>query len=591
LGRIPDEVIDQLRDRVDVVALVGRFVTLKKSGRSYKGLCPFHDEKTPSFNVNPDRQMFHCFGCREGGNAITFLMKMENLTFPEAVRALAGEYGIEVPETDAGERGLGERLREANDLAQSRYRAALAVPGNPGASYLASRGLDAETIERFGIGFAPDRWDFIECALRVKKIPAEIGERAGLLAERNSGGHYDRLRGRVVFPIRDVRGRVIGFGGRALGADQEPKYLNTPESPIFRKREVFYGFPLALEPIRRQERAVVVEGYFDLIALHRAGVEGVVATCGTALTPEHARNLRRRARGVVLLFDGDAAGQRAMERSLEVLLPQGLRVRAALLPAGDDPDSFLAREGADALREAVDQAPPALEIVIRGAVAKGCSTPWEKADAVAAVAGLLGLVPSAVERGELCGQVALAVGTERRHVEEAVRAAASGLDAREAVPVTARRSGPEQRWLRQLAGSLLEHPHLAGRISLEEFATLVPAQPASELVAALIDAAGGSRPADVEEIAGCLGEEARSLLRSLAVDDCDAQEEEAAARTVDDTLRRLRKEHAKRMSQATTQKMREPSADALELMPEKQEELRRRAARDVVNRPPMGSSP
>jgi DNA primase len=590
LGRIPDEVIDQLRDRVDVVGLVGRFVTLKKSGRSYKGLCPFHNEKTPSFNVNPDRQAFYCFGCQEGGNAITFLMKIENLTFPEAVRALAGECGIEVPETDAGERGLGERLREVNDLAQSRYRAALAAPGNPGVSYLASRGLDAETIERFGIGFAPDRWDFIESALRAKKIPAEIGERAGLLGPRDSGGHYDRLRGRVVFPIRDVRGRVIGFGGRALGADQEPKYLNTPESPIFRKREVFYGFPFALEPIRRQERAVVVEGYFDLIALHRAGIEGVVATCGTALTPEHARNLRRRAREVVLLFDGDAAGQRAIERSLELLLPQGLRVRAALLPAGDDPDSFLAREGAAALRKAVDEAGPALEVAIHRAVANGCATPWEKADAVAAVAGLLSLVPSAVERGELCGQVALAVGTERRHVEAAVHAAAHGLDAREAVPVAARRSGPEQRWLSQLARSLLEHPHLAGRVSGEEFATLMPAQPASELVAALIDAAGGSRVADVEEIAGRLGDEARSLLRSLAVDDGDAQGEEAAARTIDDTLRRLRREHAKGVSRAVTRKMREPSADALALVPEK-EEVRRRAARDVVTPPPMGSSP
>jgi len=404
LGRIAEETIQQIRDRVDIVGLIGRVVSLKKAGANYKGLCPFHNEKTPSFNVRPDRGSFYCFGCQKGGNAITFLMEMENLTFPEAVRALGREVGIEIAETESGERGESERLFAANTVAQACYREALKAPGNAGAAYLAERGIDAEVIYRFGLGFAPDRWDTVVQALRAAHIPAADGEKAGLLSERDSGGHYDRLRGRVTFPIQDVHSRVIGFGGRAVSSGQEPKYLNTPESPIFHKRRAFYGFPAALEPIRHTRRAVVVEGYFDLIALHRAGIGEGIATCGTALTDEHGRNLLRRTRDVVLLFDGDEAGQRATLRSLEVLLPHGLRVRAAALPPGDDPDSFLAREGGEALRKLVDEAPPALEIAIRRATAKGCGTPWEKADAVAAVAPLIALVPSGVERGEYCTQ-------------------------------------------------------------------------------------------------------------------------------------------------------------------------------------------
>jgi DNA primase len=464
LSRIAEETIQQIRDRVDIVGLIGRFVSLKKAGSSYKGLCPFHNEKTPSFNVRPDRGMFHCFGCQKGGNAITFLMEMENLTFPEAVRALGREVGIEITETQRGERGDSERLLAANAAAQACYRAALKAKGSPGAAYLGARGIDADVIDRFGLGFAPDRWDTVVQALRAESVPAEDGARAGLLAERSSGGHYDRLRGRVTFPIQDVRGRVIGFGGRAVSPDQEPKYLNTPESLIFRKREAFYGFPASLEPIRSAGRAVVVEGYFDLIALHRAGMGEGVATCGTALTQEHARNLRRRTREVVLLFDGDEAGQRAIERSLQVLLPQGLRVRAVALPTGDDPDSFLARDGAEALRALIDGAPPALEVAIERAVAKGCDTPWEKSDAVAAVAPLIALVPSAVERGEYCARVALAMGSEARHVEAAVRLVARGGDARDAMPVAPRRRGPEERKILQLVRRLLEHTQNEQRI-------------------------------------------------------------------------------------------------------------------------------
>lgn len=575
MGLIPDEVIQQLRDRVDIVDLIGRFVTLKRAGRSYKGLCPFHQEKTPSFHVNPDRQAFHCFGCQEGGNAISFLMKVENLSFPEAARVLAKEIGIEIPETDGSAGNGADRLFDALELAQDCYRAALAAPGNPGAHYLEQRGIDAATIQRFGIGFAPDRWDTLVTALRQHGLPVEIGERAGLLSARERGGHYDRLRGRVTFPIRDVRGRVIGFGGRAIAAGQDPKYLNTPETAIFHKRESFYGFPLALEPIRRRDRAVVVEGYFDLVALHRAGIEHVLATCGTSLTLEHARNLRRRCRDVDLLFDGDEAGQRAMQRSLEVLLPEGLRVRAAVLPGGLDPDDFLREHGADALRALVDGAQPALDQVLRRAASRGIATPWEKADAVAAVAPLVALIPSAVERAEFVRQLALAVGSEAVHVEAAVRSAAAGASGegpREALPpAPARRAldNPEERNLRRMAQCLLDFPFLAAEIELDLLSDLLPADhPLLDVVKLLM--CEDLRASDaLERAVSGLRPEAAALLRGLAAEGTEI-DLAGAQRILVDTEFWLRRRAAKRRQRELTQQLREPGADISRVLREKE---------------------
>lgn len=477
MGRIPDETIQTIRDRVDIVDLVGRYVTLKKAGRSHKGLCPFHQEKTPSFTVNPDRGIFHCFGCQESGNAFAFLMRHENLTFPEAVRMLAGEAGVEVPESGGGDAGVTERLLAANDLAQRLYRKSLSADVGRGArEYLTSRGIDAEHAEKYGIGYAPPGWDVLVRALSNSEIPASFGERAGLLKARQSGGHYDLLRDRVTFPIQDVRGRVIGFGGRALG-DGEPKYLNSPETPVFRKREGFYGFPSALEPIRRADRVVVVEGYFDQIALDRAGLPEAVATCGTALSEEHARNLRRRTRNVVLLFDGDEAGHRAAIRALELLLPHGLRVKAAALPAGEDPDSLLAGEGEGALRALVDDAPPGLRLAIDAAVSEGAGSPEAKADAVAAMAPLIAKIPEPTERTAWAQQVALSVGGREGDVLATVRAVARGER-----PEDAARYVPDEpadprieRQLGTLVQALLQHPSCGHDLDLEALVSEVAA--------------------------------------------------------------------------------------------------------------------
>ena len=577
MGRIPDDIIQRVRDQADIVELVGRTVSLKRAGRSYKGLCPFHGEKTPSFHVNPDRGSYYCFGCQEGGDAFAFLMKTEGLQFHEAVRSLAKDCNIAVPETGPRDGGQSASIFSANDLAQDTYREAF-EGDNPARRYLEKRGLSDDDAIRFEIGFAPDRWDTVAQALRRKKLSSEIGEKAGLLAPRQRGdGFYDRLRGRLTFPIRDARGRVIGFGGRALSDDQEPKYLNTPESPVFRKRESFYGLPEALAPIRQTDRAVVVEGYFDRIALARAGVDESLATCGTALSEGHARNLRRRTRNVVLLYDGDEAGQKAMERSLEVLLPEGLRVRAALLPPGADPDDVLREQGPDALREIVDAAPAALEFVIDRAVQRGCSTPWEKADAVAAVAPQLAKIPSGVERSEFAQRLALAVGTEVRHVEQAVRAAARGEDARDAVPVAPRMSGPQERKLRQLARSLVDHPGLATRVPRDEVGELVPAGPLRELIRALVEAAAEDRSVQIEELAVKLSDAGAQLLRQLAVAE-DVLEVGVAERTIDDTVLWLRVERIKEQERALTQRLRDPNADVKAILEEKQRLTKQRLA-------------
>jgi len=561
VGRIPEDTLQAVRDRVDIVDLVGRHVGLKKAGRSYKGLCPFHHEKTPSFVVTPERGTWHCFGCGEGGNAFAFLMRHDNLTFPEAVRSLATELGITIPESDGGERGVLEGVLRANALAHEYYQAALAGEEGRGArAYLAGRGLGDDDARRLGLGFAPDRWEGVAEALRRARVPGELAERAGLVRARSGGGHYDLLRGRVVFPIQDARGRVIGFGGRALAAGQEPKYLNTPESPVFRKREALYGLPQALEAMRRAERAIVVEGYFDRIALDRAGLGEAVASCGTALTEEHAKSLLRRTRNLVLLFDGDDAGQRAMLRALEVVLPAGLRVRAAALPAGVDPDDFLGREGADALRRLVDEAPPALEVAIARAAAAGCRTPWERADAVAAVVPLLALVPDPVERGEFVRRLALGVGADAADVAAALRRERKG-DEPEAAPAGPRRVSDEDRHYATLLRLLLDHAAELGAAGEAELLELAPDADWRALATAVLAAPARALASLVDELEG----EPRRRLSALANeprDDLGAPEQ--AARIFGDVLGKLKRQRLEREAKELTARIASGQSDIAE---------------------------
>ncbi|HOP36412.1 MAG TPA: DNA primase, partial [Syntrophales bacterium] len=326
-GYIPDEKIEEIRSRADILEIVSEFVTLRKRGKSYTGLCPFHGEKTPSFTVNVDRQIFHCFGCGEGGNVIRFLMKINNLSFPEAVRSLAVKVGVDLPEREfrkeRKEPGKREKLLQANRLAAGYFRDALNGPeGDRARTYLASRGIGAEALSRFSIGYARDGWHFLKDALGKEAVPAGIAEEAGLLVRKDRDWHYDRFRDRIMFPVLDLNGNVVAFGGRLLG-NGEPKYLNSPETPVYTKGRVLYGLYDTKEDIRRADRAILVEGYMDLIALWEGGIRHVVASLGTALTREQVLILRRFTKNVVLLFDPDQAGRHAAERSLKLFLEEG----------------------------------------------------------------------------------------------------------------------------------------------------------------------------------------------------------------------------------------------------------------------------
>ena len=356
-GSAPDDAKEQVRSAVDIVQIIGERVPLRRVGRRYSGLCPFHQERTPSFTVNPEWQIWHCFGCGKGGDVFSFLMEADKISFPEALKELAERAGIELPRRDAVPGSeLRERLHQANALARDYFRAELLTPaGGAARDYLAGRGFEGEILERFEIGWAPDRWDGLLSALG-KLLPAKTLEEAGLVLRRGDGsGHYDRFRNRILFPVLTATGRVAGFGARALRPEDTPKYLNSPDTPVFRKGSLLFGLSLARKQIRERKQVLVVEGYLDAMRLHRVGLQHAVGTCGTALTAEQARLLARLEPEVVLLYDGDDAGIRAADRALDSLLPAGLDVRVCTLPPGEDPDSFVQARGAGALRTLLEE--------------------------------------------------------------------------------------------------------------------------------------------------------------------------------------------------------------------------------------------
>lgn len=362
-GRIPQSFINDLIQRVDIVDVIDARLTLKKAGKNYQALCPFHSEKTPSFSVSPDKQFYHCFGCGVSGTALTFLMEFERMEFVEAVEALARMAGVEVPRErssvpEKDHTDLFAILAEAERF----FRQALKQ--HPDAvAYLKRRGLSGEVARDFGVGFAPDAWDALRKALA--HVPEALLLEVGLLTRNDGGRIYDRFRGRVMFPIRDTRGRVIGFGGRVLGGDGGgPKYLNSPETPLFHKGRELYGLYEARRALRKLDRLVVVEGYMDVVALAQAGIANAVATLGTAATPEHFQKLYRYADEVVCCFDGDRAGRQAAWRALESALPvlgEGRQLKFMFLPEGEDPDTLVRARGKDAFLAMAAVAQPAIE--------------------------------------------------------------------------------------------------------------------------------------------------------------------------------------------------------------------------------------
>ncbi len=368
-GLISDDTIERIKGRVDITDVVSHHVSLSKAGQNLKGLCPFHHEKTPSFTVSPSKQIFHCFGCGAGGNVFTFLSRLTGASFPEVVRDLGRTVGIEVEEraaTSGHQAAMAQTVERINQAAAAWFQRNLRDErvGSEAREYLAYRGVQSRMVDQFGVGVAPTEWDGLLRALTGKGFSQGDLAAAGLvIARTNQSGFYDRFRARVMFTITDVRKRVVGFGGRVFG-DGTPKYLNSSDTVLFKKGQTLFALDHAREAMARTKTVIVVEGYFDAIALHQAGLTHTVATLGTALTSDHVQVLRRFASKVVLLFDPDAAGVRAALRGLDLFVNSGLGVKVVTLPAGEDPDTYVRKEGLDAFLRLEEQAPSLLDFAL-----------------------------------------------------------------------------------------------------------------------------------------------------------------------------------------------------------------------------------
>ncbi|HBG61517.1 MAG: DNA primase [Omnitrophica WOR_2 bacterium GWF2_38_59] len=360
---IPEEIVSQVIDRSDIVEIISSYIPLKRAGRNFKAACPFHNEKTPSFVVNPDKQIFHCFGCGVGGNVVSFVMKQDNMDFPEAIRVLAQKVNVVIEEVDEPtRRSTNERLLifKLNELAANYFQENLLSTRTKMASdarkYLKERNVDFETVKNFKVGLAVDKWDGLLEHLKNKGVSLGLMEKAGLIIPRDNGrGFYDRFRNRIIFPIFDTRGNCRAFGARAL-EDNQAKYLNSPETIVYTKGNHLYGFHLAKNSITQEDAVIVVEGYLDCIMPYQFGVQNIVASLGTALTVEQIRLIRRYSRNVILLFDMDKAGEAAMLRSLDTLVEEEMNVKVAILDEGEDPDSFIRMKGQEVFLDRIKNA-------------------------------------------------------------------------------------------------------------------------------------------------------------------------------------------------------------------------------------------
>ena len=401
--RSDDDFLENVRASADIREIISGYVELKKVGGRYRGLCPFHSEKTPSFYVDAAKQLFYCFGCGTGGDAFKFLMLYEKVDFPEALRMLARRYGIPEPERSSGVSSEKQALLTINRAALEFFGETLrkGPEGEPARRYLKERGLSPETVESFALGFAPARWEGLKAHLLHGGFREQQLLAAGvLLKKEGSDRTYDRFRNRLIFPIHNLRDECVGFGGRVLGPG-EPKYLNSPETPLFRKGEVLYGLNRTADAIRKKGTAILVEGYMDFLSLHQAGFDNLAAPLGTGFTPSHARLLARFTRRAVVNFDPDSAGQTATRRSLDILLESGFQVRVLRLPGGKDPDRFVREEGPEAYNSLLEGAPPYIEYLARDAAGKvDLSGPAGKIEALNLVLPFVARLESAVERSE-----------------------------------------------------------------------------------------------------------------------------------------------------------------------------------------------
>jgi DNA primase len=523
---------DQVKHQADIVRIAGDYVRLKKTGKDFSGLCPFHQEKTPSFTVSPVKQIFYCFGCGKGGDVYNFVMELEKCQFPEAVKVVAEKCGIAIPrqkESSPEERKeyqqrsrIVEMHREAQVFFAKQLESTL--EGKAARAYLEDRGVDIETIARFGIGYAPSGGDGLLRQLKSKYSEKLIVD-SGLVSRDQGGRMFDRFRRRIMFPISNESGKIVAFGGRALGDDQ-PKYLNSPETPIYSKSNVLYHMERAKEGIRRQDFAILVEGYMDAIAVARAGISNVVATCGTSLAEPQIKLVGRFTRRVIVNYDPDTAGQNATERSLSLLLEQGFEVKVLALPSiGDkkaDPDLYIREKGAESYLKLLKEAPPYVDYLIARAQQMDLSTGEGKVRAVNFLLPYVQKIPNNILRSEWATRIAQHLRLEEPMLRAALSKAASErrsevktkpeLVSRSAKPV-------ERRLIRMLAEAEGFRRELAERLQTER---LYHGLETEKIFAALVIAGLSGAPVEASEVGALLEERDRRLLYEILFE--EAQE-------------------------------------------------------------------
>jgi len=492
-GLIPQDFIDDLVARADVVEVIGRRIQLKKAGREFKACCPFHDEKTPSFTVSPSKGFYHCFGCGAHGTAIGFLMEFDHMSFVEAIESLANSMGVEVPrnESDRPARRYDE-LFELMSRVERFWQQGLRE--NPAAvDYLKQRGIDGSTAKRFGLGYAADAWSSVLDKFGTSQEAIDRLLAAGLIIRKDNGAHYDRFRDRIMFPIRDVRGRCIAFGGRAMG-DGEPKYLNSPETVLFHKGRELYGLYEARQALRQIDRFVVVEGYMDVVALARHGIDFSVATLGTATTADHLNRLFRLTENVDFCFDGDRAGKQAAWRALETALPhirEGRQVRFVFLPEGHDPDSYVNAHGADAFIEALENGVALSDYLIAELARQvDLDTVDGRARLAELAKPLVGRIPPGVYRELLIESLAQTVGLTSNKLDKMLGREQVNDDSlpgrrRPRRPLTGAAGRPSV--IRRAITLVLNHPDAATSLDVEKLAGV--SRPGIDLLRDLIETA------------------------------------------------------------------------------------------------------
>jgi DNA primase len=560
-SRVSDDLIEEIRASNDIVGLISEYLPLKKQGKNYVGLCPFHEEKKPSFSVSPQRQIFHCFGCGMGGNIFKFLMEYQKMGFLDAVKHLAERANIAVPERDrdSAARSEYEPLYKANHLAAAHYHQQLLknVDAEKARRYLKQRGFTDRLIQTFRLGYAPPGWDGLIKRAARRSISPELLARAGLILKRDFGeGYYDRFRDRLIFPINNISGKFIAFGGRTLEDSDEVKYINSPETAIYQKGRTLYGLFQNKEAIRKAGEVVVVEGFTDLLSLHQAGIDNVVASLGTALTAHQARLLARYAQEAIILYDADSAGIAAAQRGIDLLLEAGLVARVASLPKGMDPDQVVREKGGEHLAERLKNAGSFLEFKLHHVLEqRDVSSVSGKAQAIEEMGRTLSLVDDPIKRGLFLKEVA-----ERMDVDEKLVALA--VDKASARPWRKPKSEAGVEEVVHAGGELLERkilalllqypemlPNIRERLCVKDFDN----ERHRRIVERLLAAGEGG----VKEPANLINALGNNGLESLVSELCFLEEEGQIDRLLEDSMRKLEEKRLLREERRLKEQLRD----------------------------------